>query len=1057
MAKSGFLTQVIVGRVGKCDCHPINCPCDDAVSNPLIATQALLHKPISLAVHPNGNVYIADQANYKIKRVETAKVQLSKSTNMYILSSPATDEIYYFDNKGQHLSTSSLLSGQLLYNFSYTADQKLSKILLRGKFKVEVVHLNSTQIVLKRRNGREIHITSAKQDNQLIESVSGETTEIITSLEYGDRQLLVQIASSNDGNSVHFGYHTATSILSNVTDAVGNVFELSSPAFSSGILVAKITKEASIQRILIDDNEFVEKQGKTFTKLTSSPSGFALDSSTGEKTLFEKMSNPLLLPNEEVVLKQKISFPEVVKPARRHLNHRVEWRNHVGRGSTSDGGAYRIVQVNGRNMFTVQFDRTQLTDTLIDNYDNDLLQISWQEQYRQFKYDEQSRLVHISFASTVIPSIIRKIFYHSNSSSIPTTVQIGTEPEGNFTWILNNSGNKIVGLITPSGEKHNFFEISNGGVKMITYQTDDPSERPGVISYAITYNAEDQITRFSTEEGKKYFVVKRDEYGRIESLNYSESNSFQYTYDKDNRISNIIMYSSSGAILNSVYFNYEYDDLLKLVGLNAVTNEFELGRQRFDYYASSGLIHKMANCTFEYSTQKRRISHRMFSVDTHYLADRKPVRLLLLSSAMAQILEASFEYDSLGRLTKTIWTVGGQTQTSEEHLYNPNGQLSKVVLSRGHQWSLAYDQNMRLKQINNVKLKLGAGGLAQKLGDTIYESDHKTGWIDQRGSYKFEYDSIGQLLQVNKSSEKTGELKGDHLHYTYAYDDQNRLVKRTIGENGRESKVHIFYYALPHKPHLITHYTSSTLNDNQAIWTIHYNNDDEPFLLENSSGQLYVVVVDPFKSTRFIVDYTGAIVRELVYSPLGKVVEDTNPDLFFPLGYSGHFQDFETDIVLVREQNVLRPLDCTTGRFMSVSISSFAPSIDLLHPEKLADPWSFKHNTQPWAIPTDVGSWLKLAGVDFGQLVLSGTNSQRQPDVDLFNPLVTASSSFQCPSLSLIRSQLCALQDTQLQLFHQLLTMKPASSNWQTAGRAKHEWNYLQDYQWHAPIGPVFV
>ena len=78
--------------------------------------------------------------------------------------------------------------------------------------------------------------------------------------------------------------------------------------------------------------------------------GLSIDRSDGSKTLYERASHPLLLPHEDVVLKQKTTLPQINDPLRRQLNNRVEWRSHVGRGG-HEGVAEatnRIVQVGRR-------------------------------------------------------------------------------------------------------------------------------------------------------------------------------------------------------------------------------------------------------------------------------------------------------------------------------------------------------------------------------------------------------------------------------------------------------------------------------------------------------------------------------------------------------------------------------------------------------------------------------------------------------------------------------------------------------------------------------------
>jgi hypothetical protein len=69
----------------------------------------------------------------------------------------------------------------------------------------------------------------------------------------------------------------------------------------------------------------------------------------------------------------------------------------------------------------------------------------------------------------------------------------------------------------------------------------------------------------------------------------------------------------------------------------------------------------------------------------------------------------------------------------------------------------------------------------------------------------------------------------------------------------------------------------------------------------------------------------------------------------------GHFHDFETNLIFVREKEfdfmVSRPLDEQIGRFLSTSLGILGPKIDVYQPEAVADPYGFEHGIRPMVIP----------------------------------------------------------------------------------------------------------
>lgn len=119
--------SLLAGAVSECDCkNDVNCNCfagDDGY-----ATDASLNSPMSLAVSPDGTLYIADLNNIRIRAVRTNRPGPS-ALGQYEVASPQEQELYVFNEEGLHLQTISLVTGLPLYNFSYGPDGELATVV----------------------------------------------------------------------------------------------------------------------------------------------------------------------------------------------------------------------------------------------------------------------------------------------------------------------------------------------------------------------------------------------------------------------------------------------------------------------------------------------------------------------------------------------------------------------------------------------------------------------------------------------------------------------------------------------------------------------------------------------------------------------------------------------------------------------------------------------------------------------------------------------------------------------------------------------------------------
>ena len=118
--------SLVAGIPSECDCkNDANCDCYQSGDG--YAKDAKLSAPSSLAASPDGTLYIADLGNIRIRAVSKNKPLLN-SMNFYEVASPTDQELYIFDINGTHQYTVSLVTGDYLYNFSYSNDNDITAV-----------------------------------------------------------------------------------------------------------------------------------------------------------------------------------------------------------------------------------------------------------------------------------------------------------------------------------------------------------------------------------------------------------------------------------------------------------------------------------------------------------------------------------------------------------------------------------------------------------------------------------------------------------------------------------------------------------------------------------------------------------------------------------------------------------------------------------------------------------------------------------------------------------------------------------------------------------------
>lgn len=165
------------------------------------ARDARLEAPSSLAVAPNGTLYIADLGNIRIRSMSANRPQLSPS-GLYELASVVDRELYLFGPNGTHLYTKHLITGHFLYNFTYLASGHLSGVVTRDGGALHVRRdAGGTPLWLVAQRGQ-IHWLTVS-NSRLLKRVSAQGHDIAQLSYHGNSGLLATKTDENGWTTVY--------------------------------------------------------------------------------------------------------------------------------------------------------------------------------------------------------------------------------------------------------------------------------------------------------------------------------------------------------------------------------------------------------------------------------------------------------------------------------------------------------------------------------------------------------------------------------------------------------------------------------------------------------------------------------------------------------------------------------------------------------------------------------------------------------------------------------------------------------------------------------------
>uniref|UniRef100_A0A3P8VNY4 Teneurin transmembrane protein 3 n=1 Tax=Cynoglossus semilaevis TaxID=244447 RepID=A0A3P8VNY4_CYNSE len=887
VSTDGEITH-LAGALSECDCkNDANCDCYQTGDG--YAKDARLNCPSSLVVSPDGTLYVADLGNIRIRAIRS----LASGPSSYEVASPATQELYVFDWNGTHQFTMSLVTGDFKYNFSYSNEDD-----------VTAVTDSSGNTLRIRRDTNRLPVRVVAPDNQVIWLNIGTNGGLKTLTAQG-KELVLFSYHGNSGllatKSIQIGWTTfydydSEGRLTNVTFPTGVVTNLHSDMSSGAVAVDVETsgreEDVSITTNLSSIDSFytlVQDQLRNSYQVGNDHS-LRLIYANGMDTHYQTEPNILAGAANPTIARRNMTLPG------ENGQNLVEWRfrKEQTRGKVIVYG--RKLRVNGRNLLSVDYDRSLRTEKIYDDHRKFLLKIIYDTQghptlwvpsrpiilknhrgpvlrgptTERWEYDAQGRITSRVFADGKIWS-----YTYLDKSMV---LLLHSQHQYIFEY---DSADRLSAVTMPSVARHTMQTIRSVGYYRNIYTPPESN-----ASVTVDYSEDGQLLRVAHLGTGRQILYKYRRQNKLAEILY-DSTRVSFTYDETAGVLKTVNLQSEGFICSIRYrqigplvdrqifrfsedgmvnarFDYTYDNSFRVTSMQAVINETPLPIDLYQFDDISGKVEQFGKFGVIYYDINQIISTAVMTYTKHFDQHGriKEIQYEIFRSLMYWI---TIQYDNVGRVTKREIKIGPFANTTKYgYEYDVDGQLQTVSLNEKMMWRYNYDLNGNL-HLDRIT----------RLGDVQYRLD-EDGFLRQRGADIFEYNSKGLLVRVYSKA------SGWTIQYRY-----DGLGRRVASRNSLGQHLQFFYSDLNY-PTRITHVYNHSSSE---ITSFYYDLQGHVFAMEISSGEEFYIACDNTGTPLAVFSNNGLLLKQVQYTAYGEIYFDSNLDFVLVIGFHGGLYD----------------------------------------------------------------------------------------------------------------------------------------------------------------------
>uniref|UniRef100_A0A8D0DGZ8 Teneurin transmembrane protein 1 n=1 Tax=Sander lucioperca TaxID=283035 RepID=A0A8D0DGZ8_SANLU len=962
--------SVISGAPTDCDCK-IDPNCDCFSGDGGYARDARLKAPSSIAVAPNGTLYIADLGNIRIRAVSPNQPQPSP-VGLVEISSPLDQELYLFSQNGSHMYTKHLITGHYLYNFSYGTDGQLSGLTSRDGHGLQVrrdAHGVPLWLALP---GGQVYWLSLSNSGTL-RKVSAQGHDIAHITYHGNTGLLATKSDENSWTTVY--EYNGEGRVTNITLPTGEV-----SGFHGNLeRWSRVEVEASNRENFVtstnlsaSDTIYTFKQDHAQSSYRVSADGsFLVTLASGME--LSLITEPLLPGGAGGGVSPTASRCNISLPGD-HAPSLIEWRQRKEQSKTNYSTYERRLRAHNRNLLSIDFDQSTRVGKIYDDHRKFTLHIQYDSLGRPVVWSPSSKYteVNISYSGGGLLSSIHRGDWserleYENDRVVSRAWVNGkiwsyTYADKSIMLLLHSQRryvfeydqtDRLVAVTMPSMVKHTLQSLLSIGYYRNIYTPPD-SQSSFMQDYkyyrllvlSVVYDS--TLVTFTYDEASGTVkTIHLTHNGFISSIRYRQTGPLT---------SRQIFRFSEEHLVNA-RFDYSYNNF-RVTSMQAVINETPLPIDLYRYVDVSGRVEQFGKFSVIFYDLNQVIT-------THLMKHTK------VFNSYGQVVEVQYEilksiaywmtiqYDSAGRTTTCDIRVGVDNNvTRYTYEYDADSQLQSASVNERPQWRYSYDLNGNINLLSHgtsarlTPLRYDQRDRITHLGELQYSVDDD-GFLRQRANDLFDYNSNGLLTRVyNRVTERT---------VWYRYDG---LGRRVATKSSQGEQLQFFYADLSHPTrasHLYNH--SSNL-----ITSLYYDLQGHLIAMELSSGEEYYVACDSVGSPRAVFSSKGRLVKEILYTPYGEVYQDTNPDFQLVIGFHGGLYDPLTRLVHLGR----RDYDTLAGRWTSPNHELWG---ELSKEPKPFNVYAFKNNcpdshaSDQLVFLTQVAVWLQLFGFQLHNVV----------------------------------------------------------------------------------------
>ncbi|KAG9341668.1 hypothetical protein JZ751_018732 [Albula glossodonta] len=952
--------SVVAGAPSECDCK-IDPNCDCFSGDGGYARDAKLKAPSSLAVSPDGTLYIADLGNVRIRALSRNRPHLNPA-HMYEVASATDQELYLFSANGTHLHTKNLITGDYIYNLTYSGDGLVSGITGGDG---DSVH------VRRDANGVPLWLVApGEQVYWLTISNNGALKRQCSSCRYNSEGHLINVTFPTGEVSSYHGNMEKSVRVEVETSNRENFITATNFSATNTIYTLRQEHSQNTYRVSADGSLRV-----TFG------SGMEVTLST-EPHLSAGVVNP-------AVGKCNITLPGEHSPSL------IEWRQRREQAKGNYTAYERRLRAHNRNLLSIDFDQATRVGKIYDDHRKFTLRILYDRMGRPILWSPSSKYneVNVSYsAAGLVTSIQRgnwseKIEY-DNGRVVSRTWANGkiwtyTFLEKSVVLLLHSQRryifefdqtDRLLSVTMPSMVRHSLQSLLSVGYHRNIYSPPDTN-----ASFIQDYTRDGRLLQTLYLGTGRRALYKYTKQSRLAEILY-DTTLVTFTYDEASGVVKTIHLMHEGFICTIRYrqtgplvgrqifrfseeglvnarFDYSYNNF-RVTSMQAMINETPLPIDLYRYVDVSGRVEQFGKFSV--------INYDLNQViTTHVMKHTK------IFNANGQVIEVQYEilksiaywmtvqYDSMGRTTVCdirIGVDGNITRYSYE--YDADSQLQSVSVNDRPQWRYSYDLNGNINLLSHgnsarlTPLRYDLRDRITRLGEIQYKMD-EDGFLRVRDNDVFEYNSNGLLTRAyNKVSEQSVQYRYDGLG-------------RRVASRGSSGQYLQFFYADLAKPTRVTHMYNHT---SSQITSLYYDLQGHLIAMELSSGEEYYVACDNSGTPLAIFSSRGQIVKEILYTPYGDIYQDTNPSFQMVIGFHGGIYDPITKLIHLGR----RDYDVVAGRWTTPNYDLWSELSTNPRPFNL---YSFRSNCPVGELQevsrftTDIGSWLQLFGFQLHNVV----------------------------------------------------------------------------------------